>query len=153
MLRESLAGTQPSRSEAGRFQGPATTGAMGERHPWLLRGRAVDPLATQASLTRRDPRHSFGAVGYGVVAISPTDGSAGEELGPIVARELGFRLVNEQIVAQAAREAGVTAEVVADVERRKSFWPACSKGWREAGPGGAAGVSGFPRSPRIRARP
>ena len=80
---------------------------------------------------------------YGVVAISPTDGSAGDQLGPVVARELGFQLVNEHIVAQAARDAGVTAEVVADVERRKSVVARLLHGLAEAGPAGAAGVSGF----------
>jgi cytidylate kinase len=82
-------------------------------------------------------------VGYRVVAISPTDGSGGEQLGPIVARELGFQLVNEQVVAQAAREAGVTAEIVADVERRKSVLGRLLDGLTEVGPAGAAGFSGF----------
>jgi cytidylate kinase len=82
-------------------------------------------------------------VGYRVVAISPTDGSAGEELGPIVARELGFKLVNEEIVAQAAREAGVTPEMVADVERRKSLLARMLEGLGEIGPAGAAGFTGF----------
>ena len=82
-------------------------------------------------------------MGYRVVAISPTDGSGGEQLGPIVARELGFQLVNEQVVAQAAREAGVTAEIVADVERRKSVLGRLLDGLTEVGPAGAAGFSGF----------
>ena len=80
---------------------------------------------------------------YRVVAISPTDGSAGEQVGPIVARELGFQVVNEQIVAQAAQEAGVTAEVVANVERRKSVLTRMFESLGEIGPAGAAGVSGY----------
>jgi cytidylate kinase len=82
-------------------------------------------------------------VGYGVVAISPTDGSGGEQLGPVVARELGFQLVNEQVVAQAAQEAGVTPEVVADVERRKSVMARLLEGLAEGAPGGATAFSGF----------
>jgi hypothetical protein len=82
-------------------------------------------------------------VGYRVVAISPTDGSAGEPLGPVVARELGFQLVNEQIVAQAAREAGVDAALVADVERRKSVLARLLEGLAEGAPGGATAFSGF----------
>jgi cytidylate kinase len=82
-------------------------------------------------------------VAYRVVAISPTDGSAGEQLGRVVARELGFQLVDEQIVAQAAREAGVTPEVVADVERRKSVLHRVLEGLSEIGPAGAAGFTGF----------
>lgn len=80
---------------------------------------------------------------YRVVAISPTDGSAGEQVGPIVARELGFQVVNEQIVAQAAQEAGVTADVVANVERRKSMLARMFESLGEMGPAGAAGVSGY----------
>lgn len=82
-------------------------------------------------------------MGYRVVAISPTDGSGGEQLGPVIARELGFRLVNEQIVAEAAREAGVDAAVVADVERRRSMIARLLDGLAEVGPAGAAGFTGF----------
>jgi hypothetical protein len=83
-------------------------------------------------------------VAYRVVSISSTDGAAGDQLGAAVARELGFQLIDEQIVAQAAREAGVNAEVVADVERRKSLLARLLDGLAEAGPAGAAGVHGFP---------
>lgn len=44
----------------------------------------------------------------------------GEQIGSRVAAELGFRLVNEQIVAHAAEQAGVQAHVMADVEQRRS---------------------------------
>lgn len=77
------------------------------------------------------------------MAISPTDGSAGEQLGPVVARELGYQLVNEQIVAQAAREAGATPEAVADVEKRKGLLHRLLEGFSEVGPAGAAGFTGF----------
>jgi cytidylate kinase len=60
-------------------------------------------------------------VAYSVVCISGTDGAAGEQVAPLVASRLGFRLVNEQIVAEAAREAGVHEQFVADVEKRKSL--------------------------------
>jgi cytidylate kinase len=80
---------------------------------------------------------------YRVVSISPTDGSAGEQVGPIVARELGFQLVNEEIVARAAEEAGVNAAVVADVEQRKSALGRILQGLGEIGPAGAAGFSGL----------
>jgi cytidylate kinase len=82
-------------------------------------------------------------VSYGVVAISPTDGSGGEQLGSVVARELGFQLVDEQIVEQVARQAGVNAEVVADVERRKSMVRRVLDRLAEGGPAAAAGLSGF----------
>ena len=82
-------------------------------------------------------------MGYRVVAISPTDGSAGEALGPIVAHELGFRLINEQVVARVAWEAGVDPEVVADVERRKSVLARVLEGLGDVAPGANAGLSGF----------
>jgi hypothetical protein len=58
---------------------------------------------------------------YRVVCISTTDGAAGEEIAPLLAERLGFPLINEQVVARAAEEAGVGPHVVADVERRKSL--------------------------------
>lgn len=57
---------------------------------------------------------------YRVVCISAADGSNGEDIGPRVAEQLGFQLVNEQVVAQAAEEAGIQAHVMADVEQRRS---------------------------------
>ncbi len=39
----------------------------------------------------------------------------------VVAGRLGFRLIDEHIIARAAREAGLDPHVVADVELRKSF--------------------------------
>ena len=60
-------------------------------------------------------------VAFGVVCISTVDGAAAEEASGLVAQSLGFRLINEDIVARAAVEAGVDREVIADVERRKSM--------------------------------
>ena len=57
---------------------------------------------------------------YSVVCISATDGAMGEEVGPRVAEALGFRLVNEEIVAQAAEAAGIQAHVMAELEVRRS---------------------------------
>ena len=82
-------------------------------------------------------------MGYRVVAISPTDGSAGEALGPIVAHELGFRLINEQVVARVAWEAGVNPEVVADVERRTSVLARVLGGLGDVAPASSPGLSGF----------
>ena len=57
---------------------------------------------------------------YSVVCISATDGAMGEEVGPRVAAALGFQLVNEEIVAQAAEAAGIQAHVMAELEVRRS---------------------------------
>ncbi len=51
-----------------------------------------------------------------VVAISRSLGAGGEEIGRGVARELGFRCADEEIIARAAEEAGVSPETVAQVE-------------------------------------
>jgi cytidylate kinase len=59
-------------------------------------------------------------VGHNVVCISHQDGAHGQEVAVRVAESLGFRLIDEDIIAQAAVDAGVDHEVVADVERRKS---------------------------------
>ena len=62
---------------------------------------------------------SVAGVAYNVVCISATDGAMGEQIGALVAQGLGFRLVNEQIVATAAEQAGIDARVMADVEQRR----------------------------------
>jgi cytidylate kinase len=59
-------------------------------------------------------------VGYRVICISSEDGAGAAEAAPAIASALGFRLIDEEIVTQAAVEAGVDQDVVADVERRKS---------------------------------
>src|ERR1700722_2999322 len=59
-------------------------------------------------------------MGYRVVCVSGTDGSDAAEVAGAVADALGFRTVNEEVVARAAAEAGVDQDVLADVERRKS---------------------------------
>jgi cytidylate kinase len=55
-----------------------------------------------------------------VVCISSHDGAGAHEAALTVASALGYRLIDEDIVAKAAVEAGVDEETVADVERRKS---------------------------------
>ena len=55
-----------------------------------------------------------------VVCISRQDGAGGHEVALRVAEALGCRLIDEDIITQAALEAGVDEEVVADVERRRS---------------------------------
>ncbi|MGQ0629605.1 MAG: AAA family ATPase [Sporichthyaceae bacterium] len=58
---------------------------------------------------------------FQVICLSAVDGSEGEQVGPLVAERLGYRMVNEEIVALAAREAEVDPQLIADVERRKSL--------------------------------
>lgn len=56
-----------------------------------------------------------------VICISHATGSDGEEVGRLVAAQLGYLHVDEDIVARAAARGGVSPADVADEERRKSF--------------------------------
>jgi uncharacterized protein len=56
-----------------------------------------------------------------VVCISHAAGAGGEEVGRLVADQLGYLYVDEEIVARAAAKGGLDAADVADEERRKSF--------------------------------
>jgi hypothetical protein len=56
-----------------------------------------------------------------VVCISRITGAGGEEVGRLVADSLGWRYVDEEIVANAAARGGILPEDVADEERRKSL--------------------------------
>lgn len=56
-----------------------------------------------------------------VICVSSEDGAGALAAASLVARELGFRLIDEDIVTRAATEAGVDREVMADVERRRGM--------------------------------
>lgn len=56
-----------------------------------------------------------------VICISQAGGSLGSEVGRLVADRLGFRHVDDEIVRRAAEREQIDLEVVADVERRRSF--------------------------------
>ena len=70
-----------------------------------------------------------------VVCISSEDGTGALGAAQLVARALGFRLIDEDIVTRAAVEAGVDQEVVADVEQRKSTLVRLLEGIGTAGMG------------------
>ena len=71
-----------------------------------------------------------------VICISHETGANGTDLGRLVADKLGFRLVDEEIVTRAAENQNVTADDLADVERRKSL---LSRILREVAVGAATG--------------
>jgi Cytidylate kinase-like family len=48
-------------------------------------------------------------------------GAGGENVGRLVAAQLGFAYVDEEIVSQAAAKGGIGSDEVADAERRKSL--------------------------------
>jgi cytidylate kinase len=82
-----------------------------------------------------------------VVCISSLDGAGGEEVGRLVAERLGIRLIDEEIIRRAAREAGVDSHVVADAEQRKSLLARVLKDVL-AGSAAAAPTLGFPADSR-----
>jgi len=57
-----------------------------------------------------------------IVTISHTTGAAGDTVGRRVAERLGFRYVDEQIIEDAAKRHGLDTGLVADAERRRSFF-------------------------------
>lgn len=77
-----------------------------------------------------------------VICISRAHGARGDELGKLVAERLGFRYVDEEIVAQAAAIGGISPADVADEERRKS---ALGKLFRELGRGRGFDSYGVPQ--------
>jgi len=60
-------------------------------------------------------------VGCRVVCISQAEGAGGAQVGHLVADKLGFRYVDEEIVARAAAKGGISPRDVADEERRKTL--------------------------------
>ena len=56
-----------------------------------------------------------------VICISRARGALGEQVGQAVAKRLGLRLVDEEIVAEAAAQENVDPDLVADAEQRKSL--------------------------------
>ena len=56
---------------------------------------------------------------FGVVCISRTDGARGEAVAQLVAERLGFRYVDDQIIARAAELAQVDPALVAATEKRQ----------------------------------
>ena len=55
------------------------------------------------------------------ICISHATGSAGAEVGSLVAERLGLRYVDDEVIAEAAEWAELDPAFVADAERRRSF--------------------------------
>ena len=75
--------------------------------------------------------------GTKVVAISRAAGAEGERVGALVAERLGFRYVDEEIIARAAEKQGVDPAAMADAERRKSVILRVLEGLGQSGAAGA----------------
>lgn len=79
-----------------------------------------------------------------VICISATDGSNAQQVATEVGKALNFRVVDEEIVARAASEAGVDQQSIVDVEHRKT---ALMKILERLVPSDADGDPAFTRSP------
>ncbi len=73
-----------------------------------------------------------------VICISRLVGAGGAEVGRLVADSLKYRLVDEEIVQQAAASSGVAVEELADAERRTKVIDRLTRNLAAAG--GAAGL-------------
>ena len=72
-------------------------------------------------LTEPPPRSSLFLVPCTIICISRSAGSGGDDVGRLVAEQLGLLHVDEEIVARAAARGGISPDDVADEERRKSL--------------------------------
>jgi len=72
-------------------------------------------------LTASEDARSVEPVPIRVVCISHTLGAGGPEIGRLVSERLGFRYLDDEIVAWAAERGGLDEELVADVEQRRSL--------------------------------
>src|SRR5215831_21241279 len=80
---------------------------------------------------------------YSVVCISRSVGAEGDQVGRLVAERLGFRYLDEEIVARAAERAGVSPEDVADAERRRSLARRLLEGMGQGGAAESYSFGGF----------
>lgn len=60
-------------------------------------------------------------MGCRVISISRSLAAGGEEVARLVAKDLGFRLVDDEIVTRAAEKAGVTAATIEKIESSASL--------------------------------
>jgi cytidylate kinase len=74
-----------------------------------------------------------------VIAVSRTIGAGGETIGRMVAKRLGWRYVDEEIVTRAAKRAGVPADLMADAEKRQGLLLRFVDGLGDPGPGSGRG--------------
>jgi cytidylate kinase len=73
-----------------------------------------------------------------VIAISHTNGAGGERIGRIVAEQLGFRYVDEEIISTAIDKEGIDPHLLADAEKRKSILARLVEGLGRIGVAGTA---------------
>src|SRR5207249_12055104 len=72
------------------------------------------PLSLHDALPISARTHPRTHMDCSVIAISRTLGAGGEDLGHLMASELGFRYVDAEIITNAAQQAGVSRETLED---------------------------------------
>ena len=60
-------------------------------------------------------------MGRRVIYVARQLGTGGADIGRLVADELGYQFVDEEIVQAAAEKQGISVDELTDVERRTSF--------------------------------
>ena len=85
-----------------------------------------------------------------MICISSLDGAGGDEVGRLVADRVGLRLIDEEIVVRAAREAGVASHVVADAEERKPLVARVLRQILTGSPAGGSGLGALYESSHVR---
>jgi len=88
-------------------------------------------------------------VACSAVCISHATGAGGEEVGRLVAADLGYLFVDDEIVARAAADGGIHPDEVADEERRRSL---AARLVEALGQGGEAWAVTHGNSPSLEAR-
>ena len=83
------------------------------------------------------------------MCISHATGAGGEEVGRLVAADLGYLFVDDEIVARAAADGGIHPDEVADEERRRSL---AARLVEALGQGGEAWAVTHGNSPSLEAR-
>jgi cytidylate kinase len=78
-----------------------------------------------------------------VICVSHAAGARGRELATAVADQLGYRYIDDEIMARAAASEKVTVADLADVERRKSFFARLMSDFGRSG----AAMYGIPYTP------
>ena len=81
---------------------------------------------------------------YNVIAISRTLGAGGEDLGNALAKDLGFRYVDAEIIQKASEAAGVSTETLGKVEARKGLLSRILENLGRANTGGLAAAAEIP---------
>jgi cytidylate kinase len=81
------------------------------------------------------------------VCISRAEGAGGGETAQLVAERLGFRYIDDEIIAQAAAKGGITPGDVADEEKRKSAMSRIVREFGRATVPDSYGIAGMSRRP------